>query len=540
MMMVGVTFLLFGVANGQCAGDTDTEATPAFAPIGDKTVDVGQKLEFRISAISTADELIFSAYNLPEGASFDPETQTFSWTPKTDQVGTYPEVRFTVKDPRFPTDPRYEDSQFMTITVNSRAPELDAIGDREVDVEQQLEFSISASHPGDDPLTFSAYNLPEGASFDPETQTFSWTPGLEQAGTYSNVRFEVSDGDLTDAEDITITVNAAPPPPPQTTLVIPVGGSSQYMALTPDGSQLLVVNSGPGGDENRGSISVIDTNTNTVMETIGPNELGFGFPFQIAISGDNRWAYLAVSKAAGPAVTPGGNRVTIIDLNVNRVVGTMSVSGDSGYGPVGLVLAQAGKHTYVTHRGLGRVDGFDNVAGSRYMSVADVGNSPVGVAVAPNGTRLYVASMGESTVTVIDIINEPYRILATTEVGLDFGGSRVFVAMAPDGSRVYVTDRGDSRIAVIDINPADGLPAGVSYIETNAASLAEMAISRDGTRAVVANDTDSVLVINLVNNTQIGEVPIGHSSFGVVYADLPGVVAYVSGGDTVWAITELP
>jgi YVTN family beta-propeller protein len=190
----------------------------------------------------------------------------------------------------------------------------------------------------------------------------------------------------------------------------------------------------------------------------------------------------------------------------------MSVSGANDYGPTGLVVAHAGEHTYVTHRGLRRADEFDNVAGSRYMSVADVGNSPVGVAVTPDGSRLYVASMGDDTLAIIDIINEPYRVLTTVSTGLNTSRNHAFVTMAPDGSRAYVTDPGDSRVAVIDIDPANGLPSGVSYIETTVAGLDQIAISPDGT----------------------------HPSFGVVYADLPNVVAYVSGGGTVTAITELP
>jgi hypothetical protein len=56
-------------------------------------------------------------------------------------------------------------------------------------------------------LTYSASNLPQGASFTPATRTFSWTPTNDQAGVYPNVRFQVSDGSLTDSENITITVN---------------------------------------------------------------------------------------------------------------------------------------------------------------------------------------------------------------------------------------------------------------------------------------------------------------------------------------------
>ena len=68
-----------------------------------------------------------------------------------------------------------------------------------------LEFAISATDPDGHILTYSASNLPEGASFDAETRTFSWTPRYDQAGIYV-VRFEVTDGELSDFEDVTITV----------------------------------------------------------------------------------------------------------------------------------------------------------------------------------------------------------------------------------------------------------------------------------------------------------------------------------------------
>jgi hypothetical protein len=70
---------------------------------------------------------------------------------------------------------------------------------------RSLEFTVTATDPDGDPLTFSAYNLPDGASFDTVTGIFSWTPRYDQAGVYV-VRFEVSDGELSDFEDVTITV----------------------------------------------------------------------------------------------------------------------------------------------------------------------------------------------------------------------------------------------------------------------------------------------------------------------------------------------
>jgi len=95
----------------------------------------------------------------------------------------------------------------LALSGTNQPPVLDAIGDKTVNEEELLEFTISATDTNGDPLTYSASNLPSGASFDTGTQTFSWTPSSGQEGTYPNVHFEVTDGDLTDAEDITITVS---------------------------------------------------------------------------------------------------------------------------------------------------------------------------------------------------------------------------------------------------------------------------------------------------------------------------------------------
>ena len=73
--------------------------------------------------------LTFGAANLPEGAVFDPESQTFTWTPAYDQAGVYEGIRFAVIDDGLL--PR-EVSQSITITVNdiNRPPVLEIIGDR--------------------------------------------------------------------------------------------------------------------------------------------------------------------------------------------------------------------------------------------------------------------------------------------------------------------------------------------------------------------------------------------------------------------------
>lgn len=93
-----------------------------------------------------------------------------------------------------------------TISIN-RPPVLDVVGNRTVDEGQLLTFAVSATDPDADTLVYSASNLPSGASFSPVTKIFSWNPTHSQAGSYSNVRFSVSDSNLEDYENITILVN---------------------------------------------------------------------------------------------------------------------------------------------------------------------------------------------------------------------------------------------------------------------------------------------------------------------------------------------
>ncbi|KPK96505.1 MAG: hypothetical protein AMJ95_13870, partial [Omnitrophica WOR_2 bacterium SM23_72] len=192
------------------SGDTPPpppNTAPVLNSIGNKSVDENVTLTFSISATDAdGDTLTYSANNLPSGASFNTSTRTFTWTPSYTQAGTYNNVTFSVNDGRGGTD-----SENITIIVNNvnRAPVLSAIGNKNVAENSTLSFTVSATDADGDTLTYLASNLPAGATFNTSTRVFSWTPDFGQAGTYSAVHFQVSDGNASDSEDITITVTNA-------------------------------------------------------------------------------------------------------------------------------------------------------------------------------------------------------------------------------------------------------------------------------------------------------------------------------------------
>ncbi len=100
----------------------------------------------------------------------------------------------------------------------NQPPVLSPIGNKSVSVGQSLSFTVTASDPDGNPLTYSAANLPDGATFNAASRAFSWTPGT--AGTYGGIRFQVSDGALSDSEDIAITVATVPVSSNSTTVEI--------------------------------------------------------------------------------------------------------------------------------------------------------------------------------------------------------------------------------------------------------------------------------------------------------------------------------
>ena len=106
------------------------------------------------------------------------------------------------------------DNMLVSKTAPNSAPSLNAIGNKTTNEGQKLEFQVSATDNDGNALTYSASNLPFGATFI--NGLFTWTPGYNDAGNYENIEFAVvDDGDPIglDVELITITVgevNRAP------------------------------------------------------------------------------------------------------------------------------------------------------------------------------------------------------------------------------------------------------------------------------------------------------------------------------------------
>ena len=201
---------------------------PVLGSIGNRTVAEGQTLEIIPTATDPdGDALTYSVSNLPPGATFDPATRIFAWTPTYDQAGTY-HVLFIVTDSG---TPQVSDAEEIDITVGNvnNPPVLGSIGNRTVAEGQTLEIIPTATDPDGDALTYSVSNLPSGATFDPATRIFAWTPTYDQAGTYANIEFTVTD-------------NGSPAELDFKLIAITVGNSNRAPEFTPIGTQSILEN----------------------------------------------------------------------------------------------------------------------------------------------------------------------------------------------------------------------------------------------------------------------------------------------------------
>lgn len=169
-------------------------------------VQTATPLTFAVSATdpNEGDSVTYNATGLPSGASFNPSTRTFSWTPLFGQQGEH-DVTFTATD-----QGGLSDSETITITVNlpagNVAPVLAAVGCTTAVAGSEVTLDLDAIDGNGNTITYSATGLPSGATLSSSSGAFSWTPESGQQGQHQ-VTFYASDGSLSDSETIQILVS---------------------------------------------------------------------------------------------------------------------------------------------------------------------------------------------------------------------------------------------------------------------------------------------------------------------------------------------
>lgn len=208
---------------------------------------------------------------------------------------------------------------------------------------------------------------------------------------------------------------------------ITVGQAPAALAITPDGKFVYVINYVDGNPGN-GTISVIRTSDNTVVDTIN----GLSGPFAIAITPDGNFAY--ITNFGSNNFYPYGATASVVDLNTNTIIATIPL----GIQPSGIGITPDGKYAYATnYNTLYAGSGFTNLTpGQGTVNIIDIATntvisptiavdqSPANVAIAPNGQYAYVSNYTSNTVNVIalpsfNIVGQGCKILNVSLTQVD-------------------------------------------------------------------------------------------------------------------------
>ena len=176
-------------------------------------IQIGDQYSFSPSASDPDnDPLVFEIDNKPVWASFDVGSGELAGQPTLGNVGTFSNIRITVKDGQASASlPRFS----ITVTQDApsnTAPTISGNPPSQVSANSAYNFTPTASDPDGDDLTFSVSGLPGWATFSNSNGRISGTPGDADVDTYNNIRITVTDtsnaSDTLEPFSITVTQNA--------------------------------------------------------------------------------------------------------------------------------------------------------------------------------------------------------------------------------------------------------------------------------------------------------------------------------------------
>ena len=301
----------------------------------------------------------------------------------------------------------------------------------------------------------------------------------------------------------------------------PLGPAPQRVALTPDGTRLLIINS---NDE---SVTLFDTTTLTAVKTLRFNHWLGG----VAAAPDGSVAYVSVN--AGDAI------IKVIDIAATEVLTSISPFPATGRpGPVG--FSPDGDQAYVAISTM--VTGTLLILDPATHTVSDTipipggGNIGDDLVISQDGTAAYVSERNAGKVFAIDLVN--HTVPRTWDIVQAEG-----LALNADGSRLYVGTfgwAGESNYDLWMYDTGNGdLLGGVKFVHPApygrvGSDIQGLGLTPDGSRLYAASvDADGIFVVDPKTLEPQGMIPSqAIASFLPLRAVLSpdGAWLYVAGG----------
>lgn len=276
--------------------------------------------------------------------------------------------------------------------------------------------------------------------------------------------------------------------------VIPVGREPRGIDISPDNSRVYVANRAPPWPlpDLEGTVSVIDTATNTVIQTINleaSDIVSATEPYDVVVSSDGNWLYVAMKNGGGEE---GNGTVVVVELPSGNIVAEVVL--DSSASLEGIVVTPDGTKVYTAGRGdMYVVDVSTPTSPSFLGTSGDAGRELV---VTPGGD--WVFANGNAVSTVDD---------TAVNTG-DFSGERG-ITITPDGRFLYSTNE-SNNVRVVEISLVEGSLQTTLVTDIVDSSIVQryaygIDLTDDGSRGVVSfRGSDTIRIFDTQSNTFIG------------------------------------
>jgi len=187
--------------------------SPVLTNLVDRESDEEQLFEFVVTATdsnTSSENLTFELLRSPVGSTLDPQSGLFQWTPAESAGGLTFGIDVQVTD-----DTGLSDTGTFRLTINevNQAPVLTEISDQTVALGATITFVASAFDRDlpENSLTFSLIgDVPAGATIDPVSGQFTWTPSESDGRGPFNFTVQVTDdapaNPLTDIQTFSVTL----------------------------------------------------------------------------------------------------------------------------------------------------------------------------------------------------------------------------------------------------------------------------------------------------------------------------------------------
>lgn len=254
-----------------------------------------------------------------------------------------------------------------------------------------------------------------------------------------------------------------------------------------------------------GSISVIDLETNKVVDTIKTD--GVTHNVQVSPDGKILAATIAIPLVENTEMHENG-KVLFYDTSSNELINQVEV----GKHPAHVEFSRNGKYAVVANNQDNTASIID-MQNYTVINTIETGEGPHGLRIARDSILVYVANMGEDSISVLSLVN--FSNISKKVIGK----TPVTTAVSPDDRIILASLKGEDALAIYDMSSGniDKVPVGKGP--------AQVYMQSDGNYAYVANEgteespSNSISKVNLGTKTVEANIEVGNGAHGVVVSD---------------------